>query len=85
MDIKVFVDVFGWIGSGLIIYAYAGVSFGRLATTSALYQWLNLVGAVFLIVLTWFYAAYPATMINVVWCLIGGYSLVKIWRGNSKQ
>lgn len=80
---KLLIDVVGWFGAGAILIAYALVSTRRVDGGSRKYQGLNLVGAVGLTANTVFYAAYPSTMLNVVWALIAIAALVR-FRGGSQ-
>jgi hypothetical protein len=77
---RLFIDVIGWIGSFEVILAYFLISNGRLDAGSTFYQWLNLTGAVFLIINTIYYGSYPSTFINVVWVVIAIQALVKHYR-----
>ena len=81
---KLFVDVIGWIGSVEVILAYALISSEKVDSKSTLYQFLNLTGAVFLIVNTIYYGAYPSTAINIVWVVIAIVALWRIFFSNSK-
>jgi len=81
---KLFVDVIGWIGSVEVILAYALISSEKVDSKSALYQFLNLTGAVFLIVNTIYYGAYPSTAINIVWVVIAIVALWRIFFSSSK-
>ncbi len=81
---KLFVDVIGWIGSVEVILAYALISSEKVDSKSKLYQFLNLTGAVFLIVNTIYYGAYPSTAINIVWVVIAIVALWRIFFSNSK-
>lgn len=85
--IKLWVDIIGWIGSLEVVVAFAMINARRLSSQSPLYQWLNLTGAIFLIINTVYYGAYPSTFINLVWTGIAFYGLFTIWRtkGNEKN
>jgi len=67
---KLFIDVVGWVGAGLLLIAYGLVSFRRLRADSFLYQALNGVGSLALVVNTFYYHAYPSAFVNVVWITI---------------
>jgi len=75
---KLFVDIIGWIGSVEVIAAYGLNSYQRIRSDSFLFQFLNLTGAVFLIVNTIYYGAYPSTFINIIWVVIAIPALYKI-------
>jgi hypothetical protein len=57
----------------------------RLTGQSALYQWMNVVGASGFVVNGWWHGALPSTSLNVVWLLIGALALwrIRIRRGSS--
>jgi hypothetical protein len=71
------IDVVGWMGVAGLLLAYALVSTKRIEGDSVPYQVLNLLGAVFLIVNSFYYGAYPSVGVNVVWIGIAVYALVR--------
>lgn len=85
MTIALFVEIVGWTGAGLILLAYLLLSIGRLTGQSALYQWMNVVGAAGFVVNGWWHGALPSTTLNVVWALIGGFALWRIARRRSSS
>lgn len=76
---KLFIDIIGWIGSIEVIAAYALNSYQKIKPDSVLFQLLNLTGALFLIVNTVYYSAYPSAFINVVWVIIALLSLGRLF------
>ena len=78
--IVVAVEVVGWAGAALILLAYLLLSMGRLTGQSAVYQWMNVVGAAGFIVNGWWHGALPSAALNVIWMLIGGVALWRIAR-----
>lgn len=78
MDLKLFADIVGWIGSIEVVLAYFLISYQKIESRSPVYQLLNLTGAIFLIVNTIYYGAYPSTFINFVWVGIAAVALVKV-------
>lgn len=83
MSKELFIDILGWVGGAEVILAYGLVSNNKLDSGSQYYQWLNLTGAIFLIINTIYYGAYPSTFINLVWVIIAMVSLYK--SANSKS
>ena len=77
---KLLIDIIGWIGSFEVIAAYGLNSYQKIKTDSFLFQFLNLTGALFLIVNTIFYKAYPSTFINIVWVIIAVLSLLRLMK-----
>lgn len=78
MSRKFFVEAIGWIGAAEVIIAYALNSSGTLESDSIVFQMLNLTGAIFLIVNTWFNKAYPSMFINIIWTIIAIAALIRI-------
>ena len=74
---KLIIDILGWIGSVEVIIAYGLNSYQKLNSDSNLFQFLNLTGAIFLIVNTIYYGAYPSTFINIVWVVIAAVALIR--------
>jgi hypothetical protein len=74
---EIFVETIGWIASILIVGAFALNSFGKITSTSKLYQLANLVGGIFFIVNTVHHKAYPSAVVNVVWVIIAVSALLK--------
>ena len=75
MTLKTFVEVSGWVAAFLILGSYSLLSFGRIQARSAVYQWMNILGALgFVINCTW-NGAWPSVALNVVWMGIAVYAL----------
>ena len=64
---KILIDLTGWAGALLLLGAYGAVSFHKLRPASLLYQSLNALGSVFLVINTLYYRAYPSAFVNVIW------------------
>ena len=79
------VEAAGWIGASLILLAYLLLSMDKVTGQSPLYQGMNIVGAAGFIVNGWWHGALPSAVLNVIWMLIGGVALWRIWakRGSS--
>lgn len=75
-------DVLGWIGAAAVLIAYYMVSTHRASGSASLYQILNAVGSVLLLVNTLAYGAYPSTVVNAIWLGIALYALA---RGTTQQ
>ncbi|MFY0690028.1 MAG: hypothetical protein JXQ90_22845 [Cyclobacteriaceae bacterium] len=78
MDLKLLVDIVGWIGSIEVIIAYWLVSTKRVDGSNNGYHLLNLTGGIFLIINTMFYGSFPSTFINVVWVIIALFAMYNI-------
>jgi energy-converting hydrogenase Eha subunit C len=76
--LKLFIEIVGWIGAVEVIIAYALNSSGKMKSDSVMFQVLNLTGAIFLIANTWYNAAYPSVVINIIWTVIAIVALIRI-------
>jgi uncharacterized membrane protein YuzA (DUF378 family) len=79
MSFKLFIDLLGWTGSVLYLVAYALVSMKKTEGDSVLYQSMNIVAGVFLIVYSFSLSAYATTGLNAVWAAIGIFTLGRKW------
>lgn len=75
---KLLIETIGWIGSVLVIGAYALNSYQKIKSDSLQFQLMNLMGGILLIVNSIYKEAYPFTFINSVWVVIAFSSLVRI-------
>jgi hypothetical protein len=71
------IDIIGWIGAVALLMAYIFVSTRRMEGDSASYQLLNLGGSAFLMVNSFFYGAYPSSIVNIVWISIALFALFR--------
>ena len=81
MDVIIWIDILGWVGSLLLIMAYVLVSYQRLKATNPRYQWMNFIGSIFLMINTAYYGAFPSTFVNVIWACIAVAALYRIIQG----
>jgi hypothetical protein len=77
---EIAVEAVGWTGALLILLAYVLVTAGRLTGQSLAFQWMNLFGAAGFIVNGWWHRALPSTALNIVWMLIAGVALWRLWK-----
>lgn len=80
MSEKILIDIVGWTGSVCVLAAYGLLSLHKLTAHSKLYQALNIIGSLCLILNTIFYSAYPSTFVNIVWLIIAIFALVNIYK-----
>lgn len=73
-------DALGWLGTMLIVGAYAANSWGRLKT-GLVYQALNLYGAVCVGANVWDKGAWPALALQITW---GGIAIASLLRPPAK-
>lgn len=77
-DLKILMDMVGWIGAGALLVAYLLISNGKISAKTYLYQNLNLLGSFCLIANTYYYGTMALVFLNSVWALIGLNSLRSI-------
>lgn len=82
---SVLIEVAGWAAALLILAAYLLVSTGRLSGQSAVFQWMNVVGAAGFVLNGWWHGAWPSTTLNVAWAAIGMVTLVRIARKSPER
>ena len=71
------IDIIGWIGAVVLLMAYTFVSTKKMEGDSAPYQLLNLGGSAFLMANSFFYGAYPSSVVNIVWISIAVFTMVR--------
>ena len=71
------IDWLGVVGSFFIAGAYFGVSTGKLNGEGSKFQYLNLLGALLILLSLYFRPNAGAIMIEVLWVSIALYSLAK--------
>jgi hypothetical protein len=77
------IDLTGWIGSAMVVLAYALNMYKKLAADDVLYYLLNIAGSACLIVNTLFHQAIPSAVVNIIWVLIAMGALIrKKWRSH---
>lgn len=69
-------DIFGWIGFGALLTAYAMNSFGIFSASDMAYQALNLVGGAGMSALSFYKKAYPPAILNTIWAGIALFSVM---------
>ncbi|HVQ42957.1 MAG TPA: hypothetical protein VMS54_12140 [Vicinamibacterales bacterium] len=69
------VNVLGWAGVVALLSAYWLVSTQKTAGDSRMYQGMNLLGAILVLVNSSYYGAYPSVGVNAAWIAIGVYTL----------
>lgn len=65
-------------GAACVIIAYFLVSSNKLSAQSTRYQWLNLIGAVLIMLSLYHYWNIGTFIIEVVWIVIAVMALVKL-------
>jgi hypothetical protein len=78
---KLAMDLAGWVGAFTLLFAYAGVSFRRMAPNSFIYQGMNAFGSICLVLNTMYYRAYPSAFVNFVWIGIAIAAGMRVSKG----
>jgi hypothetical protein len=76
LHLKTLIEITGWIAASFILGAYALISSGKMRAHQPLYQWMNILGAVGLIINSGWNGAWPSVGLNAVWFGIAVYT----WR-----
>ena len=79
--LQIMIEVIGWTAAAIILASYVLLSLGKLEPRGAAYQWMNVAGAIGFIVNSGYNGATPNAALNVVWAVIGLYTLWKIHQG----
>ena len=74
---KILIEIAGWLGSGMILTAYALIATRKINSRTRIYQVLNIVGSLLLFSNTLYYRAIPPAALNMVWMGIGVFSLIR--------
>lgn len=69
-------EVSGWIGAILVLVAYYMVTTGKAKPESDVFQFINILGASFLIYYTYSCKAYASMAVNIIWVFIGINSFI---------
>ncbi|MGV1005506.1 MAG: CBU_0592 family membrane protein [Candidatus Nanopelagicales bacterium] len=74
---ELIIGIVGWTGTILLLGAYALLTARKLSASGAVYQSLNLIGGLALMVNTAYYSAWPSAVLNLVWFGIGLVGLIR--------
>lgn len=61
------IELCGWGGMLLILWAYYLISTGKTTASAHTYQWLNLTGAIALGVNVFYKQSWPAVGLEIIW------------------
>jgi hypothetical protein len=74
-----FNNAIGWIGAAMVLVAYALLSIQWMSANSFVYQALNVIGALMLVVNSYYLGAYPSVGVNIAWVGIAALTLFRDW------
>jgi hypothetical protein len=72
---QMLIDILGWIGAVLYLFAYALVSLKKVEGDALLFQGINIIAGILLIINTFYWHSYPSTALNVAWIGIAVFTL----------
>jgi hypothetical protein len=72
------IEIVGWAGVGLIILAYGLLSFDLLDNHSGIYQIMNLLGSVGIVINSLVKKDYQPAALNIVWATIAIFALLSL-------
>jgi hypothetical protein len=78
------IDALGWLGGLMVVVAYFLISSGKVKSDAVSFQFLNLVGSIFLIINTYEKGAYPSTVVNIIWVGIALFGFYRIWADKTR-
>ncbi len=76
---KKIISIYGWVGVLIIILAYVLVSFNILKPTNIVYQAMNCIGALGMIIESYDKKDYQSTVLNIVWASIALIAILKLF------
>lgn len=72
------IEIIGWYGTVAIVGAYALSSFNIISSQAALYQFLNVTGAMGIVAVSLRKKVYQPAVLNIIWTIIGAVALLRI-------
>jgi hypothetical protein len=81
MMLAITIEIIGWVAALLILAAYGLLTAGKLTGEDPAYQWLNVVGALGILLNSGWNGAVPSAALNIIWMAIG---VAALWRIRSK-
>ena len=78
MSTSIIVECIGWIGAIIVLIAFFMISTHRTDADKPIFHWLNVIGAIGLIIHTCYNSAFPSAFVNVIWVGVAVFSLIKL-------
>ncbi len=75
---KKYISIIGWYGAVALIVAYGLISFNFVTSQGFLFQFLNLTGALGIVIHSFNRKEYPAVVLNIFWFIIAFVAILKI-------
>jgi len=74
-NMQTLIDFLGWTGAVLYLIAYALISLKKVEGDALLYQGINIVAGILVVINSFYWHAYPSTMLNFAWIGIAIFTL----------
>ncbi|WP_417443789.1 CBU_0592 family membrane protein [Joostella sp.] len=71
-------NVVGWIGALFFIIAYFLLSINKLSAKNKTYHFLNIIGAICLVINGIYLSDFPNVVVNLIWGIIAIYAIIKL-------
>ncbi len=78
-------DLLGIIGVFLILYYYFLLQAGKCTAQNLSFSLGNMVGAILVLISLWFQWNLASVLIEIAWCFISGYGLIKHYTKSKKS
>ena len=72
-----FLEIIGWAGTIMILLAYGLSSLSYIDVKTKRYQYLNLFGALGIMIISFYKGVYQPAILNLIWSLIALMGLIK--------
>jgi hypothetical protein len=72
-------NIFGWVGTGMVLLAYALNVLGKISAQSLTYGLLNLIGSFGVVYIAYRYGNYQSAVINAMWIVIALIGLARMF------
>jgi len=69
----------GWVGAFILIFAFFQVTRGKLSPSSNMYQYLNILASLFLLVSSYKIGAWFAVTLNGFWLAVSLYGIINVY------
>lgn len=73
------IEIIGYSGAFLILLAYFLDSNKKISPTSYTFQFMNLFGAIGIVINSFYHHAIPGVILNILWLTVAVYEISKIY------
>ncbi len=79
------INLIGWLGAILYIVAYLLLTLNIVLSSSFIYHFLNVLGAIGLSINAFYLRDSPNIIVNLVWLIIAMGAIINLYRLRNKQ